>query len=118
MSQLTERLQASLRQRLRLACAEHADTLPCGYDPALRADLIIRYVLGRWHHYARSGFHKSRLSTPLHSCGCCCNSGHTCAAYVSGTISFILVGHKLSSARRFADSIAGARTQAVQYKSG
>lgn len=62
MSQLTERLQALLLQRLKLTCeltcVEHADTLPCGYDPALRANLIISYVLKRWHHYARSGFYK------------------------------------------------------------
>jgi TetR/AcrR family transcriptional regulator len=30
--------------------------LPAGYDPAVRANLLLSYIIGRWHRYVRSGF--------------------------------------------------------------
>jgi len=30
--------------------------LPADYDPIVRANLLVSYVVGRWHRYARSGF--------------------------------------------------------------
>ncbi|MFP3559647.1 nucleoid occlusion factor SlmA, partial [Paraburkholderia sp. SIMBA_049] len=31
-------------------------TLPADYDPAARASLLVSYVIGRWHRFAKSGF--------------------------------------------------------------
>ncbi|MGF6379899.1 TetR/AcrR family transcriptional regulator [Paraburkholderia atlantica] len=71
VNQMLERVEASLKQCLRLAQTEalaRADnhptdtpdpqtvTLPAGYDPAIRASLLVSYVIGRWHRYVRSGF--------------------------------------------------------------
>ncbi|MBB5400370.1 nucleoid occlusion factor SlmA [Paraburkholderia youngii] len=75
VNQMLERVEASLKQCLRLAqtealaCADnhatgHTDrqiapqstALPAGYDPAIRASLLVSYVIGRWHRYVRSGF--------------------------------------------------------------
>ncbi|OLL33582.1 nucleoid occlusion factor SlmA [Burkholderia sp. SRS-W-2-2016] len=87
VNQMLERVEASLKQCLRLAQTEAmasasgtADAgvagsvyvgngkntpgpdalmsapLPAGYDPALRASLLLSYVIGRWHRYVRSGF--------------------------------------------------------------
>jgi TetR/AcrR family transcriptional regulator len=60
MNQLTDRIETSLKQALKLAVTAHrgsADAhLPADYDPALRANLVVSYVLGRWQRYARSGF--------------------------------------------------------------
>ncbi|TKC83624.1 nucleoid occlusion factor SlmA [Trinickia terrae] len=63
VAQMLERIEASLKQCLRLGLMEFnqksADApvpLPADYDPAVRASLIISYVLGRWHRYTKSGF--------------------------------------------------------------
>ncbi|KXU89873.1 dihydroorotate oxidase [Paraburkholderia monticola] len=76
VNHMLERVEASLKQCLRLAQTEAlADTnehgansadpqtvppqtaaLPAGYDPAIRASLLLSYVIGRWHRYVRSGF--------------------------------------------------------------
>ncbi|WP_028227305.1 nucleoid occlusion factor SlmA [Paraburkholderia ferrariae] len=64
VNQMLDRIEASLRQCLRVSVAEsaqEADTLgaaalPKGYDPAVRANLVVRYVMGCWHRYAQSGF--------------------------------------------------------------
>ncbi|WP_322010620.1 nucleoid occlusion factor SlmA [Paraburkholderia sp. J12] len=70
VNQMLDRIEASLRQCLRVSVAEAAqgadtaDTLeaaalPKGYDPAVRANLVVRYVMGCWHRYAQSGFTRS-----------------------------------------------------------
>ncbi|SIT35332.1 Nucleoid occlusion factor SlmA [Paraburkholderia ribeironis] len=70
VNQMLERVEASLKQCLRLAQMEtnasagdstsdnaHAAVpLPAGYDPAIRASLLVSYIIGRWHRYVRSGF--------------------------------------------------------------
>ncbi|MDE1181424.1 nucleoid occlusion factor SlmA [Paraburkholderia sp.] len=64
VNQMLERVEASLKQCLRVALMdakaqpqpEHVVPLPPDYDPALRASLLMSYVIGRWHRYARSGF--------------------------------------------------------------
>jgi TetR/AcrR family transcriptional regulator len=66
VNQMLERVEASLKQCLRLALMEahaaagegaHAAVpLPAGYDPAIRASLLLSYIIGRWHRYVRSGF--------------------------------------------------------------
>ena len=63
VNQMLERVEASLKQCLRLGAME-ADGLepgtpvpvPAAYDPALRASLLMSYVIGRWHRFVRSGF--------------------------------------------------------------
>ncbi|RQH03659.1 nucleoid occlusion factor SlmA [Paraburkholderia dinghuensis] len=67
VNQMLDRIEASLRQCLRLSIAEGlqdpnkpgAVPLPKGYDPAVRANLVVRYVIGCWHRYAQSGFERS-----------------------------------------------------------
>ena len=73
VNQMLERVEASLKQCLRLAQTEanasagagettgpsanaHAAPLPAGYDPAIRASLLLSYIIGRWHRYVRIGF--------------------------------------------------------------
>jgi TetR/AcrR family transcriptional regulator len=72
VGQMLERVEASVKQSLRIALmdahqAEHeqgrerglatsAGALPADYDPAVRANLLVSYVMGRWHRYAKSGF--------------------------------------------------------------
>jgi TetR/AcrR family transcriptional regulator len=52
MNQLYERVEAVLRQALRIAQA--AGTWPG--DPAAEANVLLAFVLGRWQLYAKSGF--------------------------------------------------------------
>jgi TetR/AcrR family transcriptional regulator len=72
VNQMIERVEASLKQCLRLGLMDanvqqgnvSADTsahatpvpLPTDYDPAVRANLLLSYIVGRWHRYVRSGF--------------------------------------------------------------
>ncbi|MBR7960724.1 nucleoid occlusion factor SlmA [Burkholderia vietnamiensis] len=68
VEQMLQRIEASLRQSLRFARLEAGErdgpaatapaALPADYDPAVRASLVVSYVLGRWHRYAKSGFTK------------------------------------------------------------
>ncbi|WP_029226301.1 nucleoid occlusion factor SlmA [Burkholderia ubonensis] len=66
IEQMLERIEASIRQCLRVARTEaHATqdgapafVLPADYDPAARANLLVSYVIGRWHRFAKGGFQK------------------------------------------------------------
>jgi TetR/AcrR family transcriptional regulator len=61
INQLHDRLEATLKQSLRLAATQgdlNADT-----DVAAQSNLILAYITGRWHQYAKSGF--KRLPTEL-----------------------------------------------------
>ena len=57
MNQLFERIESSLKQSYRLAVSEQE--LPESFDPAARASLVVAFVLGRWHRFAKSGFRKT-----------------------------------------------------------
>jgi TetR/AcrR family transcriptional regulator len=59
INQLHDRLEATLRQCLRFAAGEAAAAVD--EDSAARANLIISYVVGRWHQYAKSGFKRDPL---------------------------------------------------------
>ncbi|QGZ60289.1 nucleoid occlusion factor SlmA [Paraburkholderia acidisoli] len=84
VNQLLDRVEASLRQCLRVELAQEAErraeagttgsgapvpgeaqrAAPAGKsgpanDAAIRANLVIRYVIGCWHRYAQSGFARS-----------------------------------------------------------
>ena len=57
--QIFERIESSLKQSLRIAqsqgrLAQSAD----GQEVGARAAMMMSYVVGRWHRYARSGFKK------------------------------------------------------------
>ncbi len=57
INQLHDRIEATLKQSLRVASTQgHEEP-----EPAARANLILCYVVGRWHQYAKSGF--KRLPT-------------------------------------------------------
>ena len=56
INQLHDRLEATLKQALRFAVTQQeiaADT-----DAAACANLILSFVTGRWHQYAKSGFRR------------------------------------------------------------
>jgi TetR/AcrR family transcriptional regulator len=59
MNQMVERIEASLKQSLRVAVSQ--SELPESFDAGLRAGLIVAFVLGRWHRFAKSGFRRSPL---------------------------------------------------------
>ena len=56
MNQLLERIEASLRQSLRVAVSQ--GEMPADLDTGARASLAVAFVLGRWHRFAKSGFRK------------------------------------------------------------
>jgi TetR/AcrR family transcriptional regulator len=51
-----ERIESSLKQSFRLAVTEKE--VPAEFDAASRAALVVAYVIGRWHRFAKSGFRK------------------------------------------------------------
>jgi TetR/AcrR family transcriptional regulator len=51
-----ERIESSLKQSFRLAATEQE--VPSGFDAAARASLVVAFVIGRWHRFAKSGFKK------------------------------------------------------------
>jgi TetR/AcrR family transcriptional regulator len=55
MNQMYEKIEAALRQSLRIAQA--ADAWPG--DPGAEANVLLAFVLGRWQLYAKSGFKRS-----------------------------------------------------------
>jgi TetR/AcrR family transcriptional regulator len=55
MNQLYERLEASLRQSLRIAQANGG----WSGDPGAEANALTAFVLGRWQLYAKSGFKRA-----------------------------------------------------------
>lgn len=57
MNQLFDRIEASIKQSVRIAVTQ--GELPSDTDAAAQAGLIVAYVTGRWHRYAKSGFGKS-----------------------------------------------------------
>ena len=57
INQLTERIESSLRQSFRVAVTQQE--LPAGTDANARAAVVVAYVIGRWHRFAKSGFRKA-----------------------------------------------------------
>jgi TetR/AcrR family transcriptional regulator len=57
ISQVLDRVEASLKQSLRIGQSQSGGS--AGQDDvAIRAALLMSFVLGRWHRFARSGFKK------------------------------------------------------------
>jgi TetR/AcrR family transcriptional regulator len=57
MNHLGERIEASIKQSFRVAVTQNE--LPPEFDPAARAAVVMAYVIGRWHRFAKSGFKKA-----------------------------------------------------------
>jgi TetR/AcrR family transcriptional regulator len=59
ISQVIDRVEASLKQSLRIGQSQGSAPGSAGQDDvAVRAALLMSFVLGRWHRFARSGFKK------------------------------------------------------------
>lgn len=58
INQLHDRLEATLKQCLRIAATQDYEAGD-PEDVAPRANLMLSYVIGRWHQYAKSGFKRS-----------------------------------------------------------
>jgi TetR/AcrR family transcriptional regulator len=58
ISQVLDRVEASLKQSLRIGQSQSAPGNAGQDDVAIRAALLMSFVLGRWHRFARSGFKK------------------------------------------------------------
>ena len=61
INQLHDRLEATLKQSLRLAATQ--GDIDKDADVTAQANLMLAYIIGRWHQYAKSGF--KRLPTEL-----------------------------------------------------
>jgi len=61
INQLHDRLEATLKQSLRLAATQGG--VDKDADVTAQANLMLAYITGRWHQYAKSGF--KRLPTEL-----------------------------------------------------
>jgi len=57
INQVLDRVEASLKQSLRIAQSQGADNTQADMV-SLQAALLMSFVIGRWHRYARSGFKK------------------------------------------------------------
>jgi len=54
INQLLDRIEATLRQCLKVAAAQGA--LPGNHDFAAHADMLVCHVVGRWQRFVKSGF--------------------------------------------------------------
>jgi TetR/AcrR family transcriptional regulator len=59
INQLHDRLEATLKQSLRFAITQHE--IPESVDAAAHANILVSFVVGRWHQYAKSGFRRDPL---------------------------------------------------------
>jgi TetR/AcrR family transcriptional regulator len=59
INQLHDRLETTLKQCLRFAATEKQ--IPEHVDAAAHANLLLCYVVGRWHQFAKSGFKRDPL---------------------------------------------------------
>ncbi|MDO8890877.1 MAG: nucleoid occlusion factor SlmA [Sulfurimicrobium sp.] len=59
INQIHDRLEASLKQSLRIAATQ--GELGVTADPAAHANLIMSFIIGRWHQFAKSGFKREPM---------------------------------------------------------
>jgi len=59
INQLHDRIEASLKQSLRIAVTQGA--LPADHDVSAHAAILANYVIGRWHRFVKSGFKNDPL---------------------------------------------------------
>jgi len=60
INQLHDRLEATLRQCLRIAAGQ--DETQHSLDASAAANMLLCYVIGRWHQFAKSGFKRDPLA--------------------------------------------------------
>lgn len=60
INQLMERIEASLKQSLRISSTQGA--LPAEHDFGAHANMLVAYTLGRWHLFVKSGFKNEPLA--------------------------------------------------------
>ena len=59
ITQVLDRVEASLKQALRIAQTQGGNLAQLGQEEvSVRAAMLMSFVLGRWHRFARSGFKK------------------------------------------------------------
>ena len=59
INQLHDRLEATLKQALRFAASE--SEVPVELDASAQANLLMCFVTGRWHQFAKSGFKRDPM---------------------------------------------------------
>ena len=59
INQLHDRLEATIKQSLRFAATQQEITE--GVDAGAQANLILCFVVGRWHQFAKSGFKRDPM---------------------------------------------------------
>jgi TetR/AcrR family transcriptional regulator len=59
INQLHDRLEATLKQALRFAVSE--GKIAADLDISAQANLLMCYVAGRWHQFAKSGFRRNPM---------------------------------------------------------
>lgn len=59
INQIHDRLEATLKQSLRIAASQNG--LGLAADPAPHANLIMSFIIGRWHQFAKSGFKREPM---------------------------------------------------------
>lgn len=59
INQLHDRIEAALKQALRFGVTQQE--IPHGIDITAQANLLLCFVAGRWHQFARSGFRRDPL---------------------------------------------------------
>ena len=59
INQLHDRVEATFKQALRFAASQNE--LPAIADPSARANIIMSFVTGRWHQFAKSGFKRDPM---------------------------------------------------------
>jgi TetR/AcrR family transcriptional regulator len=60
INQLLDRIEATLKQCLKIATAQGA--LGSGHDVAAHAEALLAYTLGRWQRFVKSGFKDDPLA--------------------------------------------------------
>ena len=61
INQLHDRVETTLKQCLRFAAGAHE--IPENVDVAAHANLLLCFVVGRWHQFAKSGFKRDPLES-------------------------------------------------------
>ncbi len=59
INQLHDRLETTIKQCLRFALNQHE--IPEGLDAGAHANLVLCFVIGRWHQFAKSGFKRDPM---------------------------------------------------------
>ncbi len=61
INQLHDRLEATLKQSLRFAASQ--GEISGDLDEAVQANLLMCFIVGRWHQFAKSGFRRDPLAS-------------------------------------------------------